>query len=78
MGGITGGGYFFSQPDLLNAFFVAFALKLMATGACAAVSGFATALIADFYKHKIQKKLFKNKYNGERKENETDQSEKVA
>ncbi len=67
MGGITGGGYIFSQPDLLNTFFVAFVIKLFATGLLAAVSGFATILMTDFYKHHIQNKLFKNK-NNERSE----------
>ena len=61
MGGIAGAPFIFSQPDLLNTFFVAFVIKLFATGILAGVSGFATILMTDFYKHRIQKKLFKTK-----------------
>lgn len=74
MGGITGGGFIFSQPDLLNTFFVAFLIKLLATGILAGVSGFATILMTDYYKHHIQKKLFKNKKDERNKRIDKDEA----
>jgi hypothetical protein len=74
MGGITGGGWIFSQPDLLNTFFIAFILKLAATGVLAAVSGFATILMTDYYKHHIQQKLFKNKKDAGNKRIDKDEA----
>jgi hypothetical protein len=75
MGGITGGGWVFSQPDLLNTFFVAFILKLMATGVLAGVSGFVTILIKDIYTHyNIKQRLFKKRKNESNKRSDKERA----
>lgn len=64
-GGFAGGGYvFFNKIILLDYIGSLFTVALSAI-----VGGMATALAADYYKHKIKNKLFKTKKD-ERKDKE--------
>lgn len=59
-GSFAGGGIlFFNKIILLDYLGSLFTVALSAV-----VGGMFTALAADIYKHRIQKKLFKNKKNG--------------
>lgn len=60
-GGIAIGNWIFSIPDFLNAFWVAFTMKIFATICSAAITGFVTSLITDWYKHKVKHLIFKQK-----------------
>lgn len=59
-GSVASGGFLFIKQSLLTDTF----LSLTLVGISAVIGGMGTALAADFYKHHIQKKLFKNKKNG--------------
>lgn len=68
--GVTGGTIVFVQ----NVFLLDVLSKLLIACMVAGVGGFTTALVADIYKHHIQKKLFKEKQDGQR----TKKDEKAA
>lgn len=64
-GSVASGSFLFIKQSLLTNTL----LSLMLVGISAVVGGMATALAADVYKHHIQKKLFKNKKDGDKEKN---------
>ena len=72
-GSFAGGGIVYFNKII----FLDYLGSLFTVGLSAVIGGMCTALAADIYKHRIQKKLFKNRKNG-REKNKTDESEKVA
>lgn len=70
-GGVAIGGWVFSIPDFLDAFWIVFAGKMFATICSAALTGFFTSLVSDLYKHK-----WKHKFFNKEKINQNGQSDK--
>lgn len=56
-GSVTGGSILYIKQGILSDYF----LSLFTVGISALIGGMFTALAADIYKHRIQKRLFKNK-----------------
>lgn len=63
-GCFAGGGVLFLKSNILADYF----LSLFTVGISALIGGMFTALAADIYKHRIQKRIFKNKKNEGKKE----------
>lgn len=61
-GCVAGGGILYIKQGIISDYF----LSLFTVGISAVIGGMATALAADIYKHHIQKKLFKNKKDGDK------------
>lgn len=69
------GGFIFPDP-ISTITWVSLIIKFSITISMSGVSGLASMLVADFYKKKIQNRIFKTKKHGKRKPPEDE--EKVA
>ncbi len=75
-GSVVCGTFFFADVSPHLATLGMYFLIILKAGGCGIITAFASAWAADFYKYRVQHRIFKNKKHGNQKESSQEDSQK--